>query len=105
MQTPERRCTSDRVVSLLEDIADSLRVLAHRERSESRSAKAVRLLVELGPDNITAIAKAVGVHRTTLYRIAPFRDALERMRAAAEWSRRHPRAIRPSGELADDEAA
>jgi hypothetical protein len=87
----------DRFLSVLNDIADSLRMLAHRERSEPRDAKAIRLLMELGSNNISAIAKACGVHRTTLYRSEAFRDALERVRGAEQWAHRQPRAVRLDG--------
>lgn len=83
----------DRVVAILSDIADSLRIIAHRERSESPTAKAIRLLFEMGPDNVRAIARAVGVGKSTLYRCPAFRDALERVRATAQWSARNIRGV------------
>lgn len=88
------------LLNTLQDIADSLRILAAREQRESKPEKAVRLLVEMGPDNVSAIAKAVGVHRSTLYRWPSFSGALERLQAAAHWAQRNPRAVNRDGVLA-----
>lgn len=88
-----------RIVDLLQDLADSARIIATREQQEDRQSKALRLLVELGTDNVSAIAKAVGVSRRTLYRWNAFTTALERMRAAEAWSLRSPRAIDKAGSL------
>lgn len=90
-----------RIAELLADIAVSLREANGREPRESPQAKAMRLLMELGPDNVSAIAKAIGVNRRTLYRWPAFREALDRIKAAAAWSRRRPRVVKPSGELDD----
>lgn len=79
---------------LLQDATESLRVIASRQPKESKQCQAIRLLVDIGPDNLSAIAKAIGVHRTTLYRWPSFAEALEKTRAAAQWSRRDPRAVR-----------
>ncbi|QDT54666.1 hypothetical protein Pan44_27010 [Caulifigura coniformis] len=89
----------DDAKSLLRDIADSLRIIAAREQRESKQEKAVRLLVELGPDNVTAIARAVGVNRSTLYRWKTFADALERMHAAQHFAHRSPRFVSREGAL------
>ncbi len=87
------------LLSTLQDIADSLRIIAAREQRESKQEKAVRLLVQLGPDNVSAIAKAVGVDRSTLYRWKTFADALERLQAAAHFARRTPRVVNREGSL------
>jgi len=78
--------TSPQVAPILEDIAASLRTLAHRQpASESPENQAIRLLFEIGPDGVKAIAKRVGVSQSTLYRWKNFRSALERVRAAQEF--------------------
>lgn len=87
----------DRYLALLSDIADSLRTIARRERAESPQEQAIRLLATLGPDNVTAIADAVGVHKATLYRCKPFREALDRSRDAKHWTPRE----REVGDISD----
>jgi AcrR family transcriptional regulator len=52
----------------------------------------MRLLAEMGPDNLAEIAKSVGVNRGTLYRWPVFMEAVERQRAAEQWVPRAPRA-------------
>lgn len=85
----------ERLVSLSANlVADSVGLVAGSRNRESPKEKAMRLLVEFGPDNVTAIAKAVGVNRSTLYRWAGFKEAMERLRAAEQWSHRNPRAVR-----------
>lgn len=63
----------------------------HREPPKT---KAIRLLVEMGTGNISAVAKAAGVTPRTLYRWPETRRVMERLRAVEAWEVRNPRAVR-----------
>jgi hypothetical protein len=93
------------LLAVLADIAESLRVIAAQQPgpaaapTESPKARAVRLLVEMGPKNISAVAKAVGVSRKTLYKWPETRTVMDRLRAVEVWQRRDPRAVTKEGVL------
>lgn len=93
----------ERLVAAIERIADYLQSDPPQpprpERVVSRECRAIRALAETGPDNLSEIARMVGVHRRTLNKWPVFMEAVERMRAGAAWSRRQPRSINQEGVL------
>ncbi len=89
----------ERVATALEHLIQNSRNLVadaamRSEVAESRKAKAVRLLMEMGVGNITEVARAVGVTPKTLYRWTETRTVMEKLRAVEAWEARSPRAVR-----------
>lgn len=84
----------NRIGDRLDDLSDSVRILARREYAESPQSKAIRLLFELGPSNIREIARQAGVSKSALYRSMEFRETLARVRGAAAWIQRNPNSVR-----------
>ncbi len=90
----------DESKALLREIADALRNLTAREAQEPPKTKAIRLLIEMGTGNISAVAKAAGIHPKTLYKWPETRRVMERLRAVEAWEVRRPRAVDHSGVMA-----
>lgn len=99
----ERRANSDeRIAVALERLsygwkceADSRGPVAGRSQSrDQRVEKALRLLMEWGPDRVTEIAEAVGVSRSAPYKWPAFVKARNQMRVAKDWMPRETRAVR-----------
>lgn len=61
---------------------------------EPPKTKAIRLLIEKGTGNITAVAKEAGVHPKTLYKWPETQRVIQRLRAIEAWEVRNPRAVR-----------
>jgi transcriptional regulator with PAS, ATPase and Fis domain len=93
----ERVATAlERLVALsVEMAADSARAVASPENRENKKERAIRLLMQKGVGNVTAVARAVGVTRKTLYNWPETRAIMDRLRAVEAWEMRNPRAARP----------
>jgi AcrR family transcriptional regulator len=85
----------ERLVALsVEMVADS-RAVASPENRENKKERAIRLLMQSGVGNVSAVARAVGVTRKTLYTWPETRAIMDRLRAVEAWEMRNPRAARP----------
>ena len=66
---------------------------------ETPKTKAIRLLIEMGVCNVTAVAREAGVHPKTLYKWPETRKTIDKLRSIEAWESRNPRAVSREGVL------